>query len=219
MSDKPTVVEALSKVMEDVRAVAKGDRNQQQGYVFRGIDAVVNAVGPSLRRHGVVVMPMCEQAAYRDVQTSTGKASRECTVTVRYRFYGPAGDYIDAVTPGESMDFGDKGAPKAMSVAFRIALLQGLCLPTDDADPDAASYERAEVEDPPARTAVDARVQLAADAERNGWSLERIAARFAAEHDGRTIDQAQNPRTVDKFREGLYGVPDADLKDASGVTS
>ena len=139
-----TVVQALAAVMEDVRQVRKGDRNQQQGYAFRGIDAVVNACGPALRKHGVVVVPILEEANYRDVQTSTGKPSRECTVKVRYRFYGPSssGDFIDCVTPGESMDFGDKGAPTAMSVAFRIALLQALCLPTDDADPDAQSYER-----------------------------------------------------------------------------
>lgn len=142
MSEHQPVVVLLAKVMEEVRAVRKADRNTQQGYAFRGVDAVVNAVGPALRKHGIVPMPMLEKASYRDVTTSTGKPSRECTVEVRYRFYGPAGDHVDAVVPGESMDFGDKGAPKAMSVAYRIVLLQALCLPTDEADPDAHSYER-----------------------------------------------------------------------------
>lgn len=142
-TDKPTVVEALLAVMEDVQAVGKGDFNQQQKYKFRGIDAVVNAVGPAFRKHGVIAVPAKSEARYRDVQTSTGKPSRECTVSVTYRFYGPAGDFIEAEVPGESMDFGDKGAPKAMSVAYRIALLQALCIPTDEPEPDAQSYERA----------------------------------------------------------------------------
>jgi hypothetical protein len=141
-TDKPTVVEALLAVMGDVQAVGKGDRNNQQGYNFRGIDAVVNAVGPAFRKHGVIAVPHSSEARYRDVQTSTGKPSRECTVTVTYRFYGPAGDHIEAEVPGESMDFGDKGAPKAMSVAYRIALLQALCIPTDEPEPDSHSYER-----------------------------------------------------------------------------
>ena len=148
MSDKPTIHEALSRVMEGVQAVRKGDRNIDQGYMFRGIDAVVNAVGPELRKHGVLPVPELLEVGYRDVLTSRGKPSRECTVKVRYRFYGPAGDYIDAVVPGESMDFGDKGAAKAMSVAFRIALLQALAIPTDEPDPDSQSYERAEHRDP-----------------------------------------------------------------------
>jgi hypothetical protein len=41
------------------------------------------------------------------------------------------------------MDSGDKATAKAMSVAMRTALLQALCLPTDEPDPDATSYERA----------------------------------------------------------------------------
>jgi hypothetical protein len=145
VTDPKPIHQALADVMEDVRVVHKGERNSQQGYIFRGIDAVINAVGPVLRKHGVVPMPMLEAATYRDVQTNTGKPSREVTVKVRYRFYGPAGDFLDAIVPGESMDFGDKGTAKAMSVAMRIALLQALALPTDDPDPDTQSYERAPV--------------------------------------------------------------------------
>lgn len=144
MSDKSkSVFEALGAVMEDVSAVGKKDRNTQQGYDFRGIDAVINAVGPAFRKHGIIPAPLKSEAKYRDVLTINGKPSRECTVTVTYRFHGPAGDYIDCEVPGESMDFGDKGAPKAMSVAYRIALLQVLCIPTHEPEPDAQSYERA----------------------------------------------------------------------------
>ncbi len=151
---KPTVVEALSAVMHDVQAVGKAQRNLQQGYVFRGIDAVVNAVGPAFRQHGIVAVPHQSEARYRDVLTNTGKPSRECTVQVTYRFYGPAGDFIECSVPGESMDFGDKGAPKAMSVAYRIALLQALCIPTDEPDPDSQSYERGQ-DAPPAEATVE----------------------------------------------------------------
>lgn len=144
MSDQPSVYQALSAVMADVQSVGKDQKNQQQGYQFRGIDAVINAVGPKLRTHGVIVAPVATECHYRDVQTNTGKPSRECTVLVTYRAYGPAGDHLDVQVPGESMDFGDKGAPKAMSVAYRIALLQLLCIPTDEPEPDAATYERAQ---------------------------------------------------------------------------
>lgn len=150
---EPTIFVALARVMAGVRPVGKSSRNDDQGYNFRGIDAVVNAVSPQLREHSVIVVPEVLESSYRDVTTSRGKPSREVTVKVRYRFYGPRGDYIDAVTCGESMDFGDKGTAKAMSVAFRVALLQALCLPTDEADPDSFSPERAYREDTPTDTA------------------------------------------------------------------
>ena len=153
----PSVIEALALVMQDVTHVGKEGFNEQQRYRFRGIDGVMNSVGPALRKVGVVVTPILDTAEHRDVQTSTGKSSRETTVTVTYRFYGPHGDYIDTRVPGESMDFGDKGTPKAMSVAFRTALLQVLCLPTDEPDSDQQTYERAPVtpptSSPPKRTA------------------------------------------------------------------
>ena len=174
----PTVITALSAVMEEVRAVGKGDRNQQQGYQFRGIDSVINAVGPVLRKHGVIVMPIGVEAHYRDVRTSQDKPSRECTVKVRYRFYGPEGDFIDAEVPGESMDFGDKGAPKAMSVAYRILLLQALCIPTGDSDPDSASYERAD--EPPPDNPATRRARIAMLGEAKGKTHDEIAADFVA---------------------------------------
>ena len=139
----PTVVQALSAVMADVQGIRKADRNEQQRFLFRGIDAVMNAVGPALRRHGVVIVPESVEAHYRDTQTTTGKAAREVTVIVTYRAYGPAGDSIPLQAPGEAMDSGDKGTAKAMSIAYRTLLLQALTIPTDEPEPDAQTYERA----------------------------------------------------------------------------
>lgn len=143
MSDHPSIHQALAAVMGDVQAVKKGDYNQHQKFNFRGIDAVVNAVGPALRKHGVIVVPSVQSVSYDDVTTSTGKASTACRVIVSYTFSGPAGDMIEATVVGEAWDSGDKAAPKAMSVAYRIALLQALCIPTDEPDPDHEVYEKA----------------------------------------------------------------------------
>ena len=147
---QPTIVEALSAVMGDVQSVRKGDRNQTQGYQFRGIDAVVNAVGPAFRKHGIVCVPVLEDVAYNTVEVGQKRSvMRECTVRVRYVFHGPAGDTIECVSIGEAMDSGDKATPKAMSVAYRVALLQALTIPTDEADPDSQSYERSEARQEP----------------------------------------------------------------------
>lgn len=225
MSEPETVpvVVAVSRVMRDVQAVGKGDRNAQQGYNFRGVDAVVNAVGPKLRQHGVVILPYAVETSYRDVTTSTGKPSRECTVTVKYRIYGPAGDYLECETPGESMDFGDKGAPKAMSVAYRIALIQALCLPTHEPDPDAQAYERGGQETRPATngatngspaTVEAARSLLAASCKQNRWDLTIVGGRYEAAH-GHALGEATDPAVVETFRKALFEVPDAELRPAS----
>lgn len=143
-----TIHEALVAVMVDVGAVAKRDENAKFNFMFRGIDAVVNAVSPALKKHGVVVLPNVLDVRYDEVTTVNGKSSTACRVRVAYVFHGPAGDQLTATVIGEAMDVGDKASPKAMSVAFRTALLQALALPTDDMDPDDFNYEKAEAPKP-----------------------------------------------------------------------
>lgn len=133
---------ALAAVMADVDHVSKRDRNEHQRFLFRGIDAVVNAVGPVLRQHQVVVVPNVEHVSYDTVATSTGKPATACRVLATYTFYAPDGSSIDTRVAAEAWDAGDKAAPKAMSVAFRTALLQALALPTDEPDPDTQTYVR-----------------------------------------------------------------------------
>ena len=143
MTEKITVYEAVANVMRDVIAVRKDERNDHFRFNFRGIDAVMNTVGPVLRQHGVIVVPADMHATYAPMQTAKGGAAMNVQVRNTYRFYGPSGDYFDTVATGESIDNGDKGTAKANSVAFRTCLLQALCLPTDEPDPDSFSPERA----------------------------------------------------------------------------
>ena len=55
---------------------------------------------------------------------------------------GVDGSTLTATVAAEAWDTGDKATPKAMSVAFRTALLQALALPTDEPDPDSHTYVR-----------------------------------------------------------------------------
>lgn len=140
-----TIVQSLNEIMKAVGAISKSDRNAAQGFNFRGIDSVVNAVSPQLQKHGVVVVPSVQDYEYQSVEIGKNRTVMgHVKVKVTYTFVGPQGDALTATVVAEAMDAGDKATTKAMSVAFRTALLQALCLPTDDADPDASSYERSE---------------------------------------------------------------------------
>jgi hypothetical protein len=147
MSETKTlpIAQALNEIMKAVGAIAKTDRNNAQGFNFRGIDSVVNAVSPQLQKFGVVVVPTVEEYDYASVEIGKNRTVMgHVKVKVTYTFIGAGGDAIKATVVGEAMDSGDKATAKAMSVAFRTALLQSLSLPTDDIDPDAQSYERSE---------------------------------------------------------------------------
>lgn len=144
VSPNPLIYAKLAQVMAELPAVGKDSVNAQQGWNFRGVDAVVNAISPALRKHGVIVIPEVIKAAYRDTSTAgrDPRPTREVTVEVRYTFYAEDGSSVSATVPGESLDQSDKGSAKAMSVAFRIALLQVFALPTSEPDPDASYHTR-----------------------------------------------------------------------------
>lgn len=134
MSGK-NVFQAVSDVMNDVREVRKTGRNSSQNFNFRGIDAVMNAVGPKLREHGVIVTPIHADLTGVEVEAGRKKA-KDTSGIVTYRWFGPDGSYFDSQVYAEGRDYADKGGAKTMSVALRTCILQTLCLPTDDPDPD-----------------------------------------------------------------------------------
>jgi hypothetical protein len=143
VTDIPTIAQALAAVMADIGGVAKTDENRQQNYRFRGVDAVVNAVGPALRKHGVVMVPHAGIPVENSYTTKSGTVMTRVVLPVTFAFHGPAGDVIDCHVYGESSDAGDKVLSKAHSVAWRVAMLQVFAIPTDDPEPDEQSHERA----------------------------------------------------------------------------
>lgn len=186
MGDKPTVFEAWSAVMHEVQSIEKGEFNKVQGFRFRGIDAVMDAVGPALRKHGVIVVPTVaaeyDSTAYetrgRDGKPPTGMINR--IVRTTFTVFGPAGDSFTGVTFGEAADSGDKALTKAQTVALRVFLLQALAVPSGDVDPDALSHERMAEQTPP-RTKTDAdaaREELLKAATGLGWRPNKLAQRF-----------------------------------------
>jgi hypothetical protein len=132
--------EILAQVALQVGAVRKAETNAAQGFKFRGIDAVVNAAGPALHKAGVIVYPELQNVEYSIFETRNGGRATSCRVIVSYNF-AHLDERIKVTVAAESMDSGDKSTAKAMSVAFRTALLQALTLPTDDPDPDSETYE------------------------------------------------------------------------------
>lgn len=152
MTDAPMIFGKLIAVMRTVGAVDKSglyDDKHGTKYNFRGVDAVVNAVAPAFREHGIIVMPTVlgvERETF-DREMSGGRTGKQfrCIPLVQYTFYAEDGSSVAAIVEGESLDISDKGTAKALSVAYRVALLQCLNLPTDDPDPDT---ERPEVVSP-----------------------------------------------------------------------
>lgn len=131
---------SIAKIMEEVPAISKDKRNAQQGFMYRGIDDVMNAFQPLLAKHKVFIVPQVLEQKREERTTSKGSTLLYSICTIKYTFYAEDGSYIEAITVGEGMDSGDKATNKAMAIAMKYALFQVFCIPTED-DPDGEAQE------------------------------------------------------------------------------
>ena len=138
------------KSINDVQAaicetgISKSRINQQgAGYKFRGIDDVYNAVSPLLAKHGLCVLPRVISRAMVERLSKQGGALFYTTVEVEFDFVSAKDGSKHLVrTVGEAMDSGDKSTNKAMSAAYKYALLMAFGIPTEgDNDTENSTHE------------------------------------------------------------------------------
>ncbi|CNJ55492.1 ERF family protein [Yersinia mollaretii] len=142
------VYKAIAAVAKDLSeiGIAKDSRNAQQGFQFRGIDAVYNALSPSLVRNGLVILPRITERTVSERVTQKGGVLFYVVVKAEFDFVSVEdGSIHTVVTFGEAMDSGDKATNKAMSIAYKYAAFQAFCIPTEEtaADPDAEIHQPA----------------------------------------------------------------------------
>lgn len=141
MEAQKNIYSAIAEVMTNVNAIAKGRKNAQQGFAFRGIDDVMNELHPIMAAAGLFVVPTVLHEERSQGTTSRGGPMFYTRLTIKFTFYAQDGSSLDAVVIGEAMDSGDKASNKALSVGLKYALLQVFCIPTeDDKDPDAEAH-------------------------------------------------------------------------------
>ena len=131
------IYESITKIMEEVPAIDKKKVNAQQGFKFRGIDDVMNALQPLLAKYKVFIVPEILEQTREERTSSRGGNLIYSICKIKYIFYAEDGTHIEAITIGEGMDSGDKATNKAMAIAMKYALFQVFCIPTEEMkDPD-----------------------------------------------------------------------------------
>lgn len=137
---KPQIFQAMINIMRSVGAVEKDKK--QQGFQYRGIDDVYNALHKIMADHGVFMVSDIKDIQREQKQLSSGKYATSTVVTIQFSFIALDGSSVQTMAVGEGFDMGDKSAPKSLSIAHKYALLMTLLIPTEDmADPDADTHE------------------------------------------------------------------------------
>lgn len=116
--------------------ISKSQRNAQQGFNYRGIEAAMNELNPILVANGITVTSKYSELNITERAKADGKATRFAIIKGAFTFAVADGSSVVAECYGEAMDSGDKAVTKAQSVAFRTALFQQFVVPTVAVDPE-----------------------------------------------------------------------------------
>ena len=154
--------------------ISKSRSNAQQGYKFRGIDEVFNALAPLLSKHQLVIIPRILSRECSERQTQKGGVLFSVVVAAEFDFVSAVdGSKHTARTYGEAMDSGDKATNKAMSAAYKYAAFQAFCIPTEG-DNDADAHTPEPVKPTSVRVTEDQRTELADIVEAKAWKTPDV---------------------------------------------
>jgi ERF superfamily len=141
----PEIYRGICQVAKAIsrEGISKQSRNQQQGYRFRGIDDVQNALSALLAEAEICILPRMVSRSQQERSTAKGGTLFYVTVQADFDFVSARDGSRHTVTMyGEAMDSADKATNKAMSAAYKYACLQVFCIPTEGMpDADATTPE------------------------------------------------------------------------------
>ncbi len=136
------IYKVISKCMKEIGAIGKDQTNKAQGFKFRGIDQVYNALNQHLVNNEIFTVPEVLDMRSERLTTTKGTAMHYVMLKMKYTMYADDGSSISSIVYGEAMDSGDKATNKAMSIAHKYFFLQLFCIPTQEQkDPDYETHE------------------------------------------------------------------------------
>lgn len=135
--DAPLIYTKIANILKETKAISKSEKNQQQGFKFRGIDNVMNELHELFAKNEVFILQEVQSYTTENRPTKSGGTNTFTRATIKFRYMTTDGSSLETVNVGEAMDSGDKGMNKAMSIALKYSLLQMFLIPTEEQkDPD-----------------------------------------------------------------------------------
>jgi len=118
------LAEAVIAVMGEVGSLPKDGTNSFQQYSYTTETMVANTLRPLMVKNGLALVP--HNISVVD-STAVGKFNK-AVISATYLLLHKSGESLTVTVPGEGMDSLDKSTTKALTAAFKYALLQMFCV-------------------------------------------------------------------------------------------
>jgi hypothetical protein len=179
--------------------IAKSKINEAEQYAYRGIDDVMEALAPLLAKHRLCVLPRVLERTSCDRASADGEPAISVAIKIAFDIVSARDGSSHTIEAyGEALDSADKATSKAMSSAYKSAMVQAFCIPVRGSDePELGSNRpKASNEQPDPDQGWD---QWARDIEdmvrvcETGEALDRVQSTY------RTILRAASKRRPDLY--------------------
>jgi hypothetical protein len=139
----PSVYAAINAVSAELAkaGIAESHLNQADDYKYRSIDDLLDRLAPLLANHKLCVLPRVVERELVERRDEGQRLLFHVALKVAFTLTSVedgSSHMIEAY--GEALDPSDKATPKAMSAAYKSAMIQAFCIPlAGSEDPDRAS--------------------------------------------------------------------------------
>ena len=139
----PKVYAAIIAVAAELakKGIAKSGTNAEEQYQFRSIDDVYNRLSPALVAHRLCILPRVLERSCVERNGSNESLLVSVSLKVAFDLVSAEDGSVHVIESyGEALDGGDKATSKAMTAAFKYAVIQAFCIPVAGQDADATSH-------------------------------------------------------------------------------
>lgn len=137
-----SVHQAISNVTAELArsGIGKTKRNAAQGFAYRGVDDVMQAMSWALPRCGLTMTPRVVGRTERAAASKSGGTIYSVILDVEWDLVSVIdGSRCIVRVHGEAMDSGDKATTKALSAAYKYACVLAFSIPLEGIE-DADAY-------------------------------------------------------------------------------
>lgn len=151
----PQVYRAINAITAalSTAGIPKSRINPQDQYTYRSIDDVLGRLAPLLARHRLCVLPRVMRRESIDRAGDGNSILISVHVLVAFDLVSARdGSRHTVRASGEAVDVSDKATAKALSAAYKSAMLQTFCVPvssTDEAEADSHRFRKPAAEREP----------------------------------------------------------------------
>lgn len=144
---KPNIYQRLNAIMKEIGYVQKDKKNSFMNFKYVSHDAVTSAIRPFLVNHGVNITCSIVQNDVKEITTGKGDKTDKAYMTlvtaeISFINIDNPEDKVVVHSVGQGIDKNDLGSGKAVSYAYKYALLKNLALETgDDPESDNIDYK------------------------------------------------------------------------------